>query len=60
VSNRLADPEHVPLTCTLLECDERTAKLVDHPGRPEPHTALCAHHAEIARDELGAEVIESL
>jgi hypothetical protein len=60
VSNRADTSEHVPLRCALIECDERTAKLVDHPGRPEPHTALCEHHAEIARDELGAEVIESL
>lgn len=60
MSNRADDPGHVPVMCTLIECDERTAKLVDHPGRPEPHTALCAHHAEIARDELGAEVFESV
>lgn len=52
--------EAVSRTCEIATCDESTADLVDHPGRGEPHTALCAHHAEIARDELGAEVVEAL
>jgi hypothetical protein len=51
---------YVPRTCALAKCNEPTADLVAHPGRNEPQTALCAHHAEIARDELGVEVAESL
>jgi hypothetical protein len=46
--------------CAIRTCNEETADLVDHPGRPEEETALCAHHAEITRDELGAEVVEVL
>lgn len=50
----------VARTCAIATCDKSTADLVNHPGRGEPHTALCAHHAEIARDELGAEVVDAL
>jgi hypothetical protein len=47
-------------TCAIDTCHEDTADLVDHPHRPEQQTPLCGHHAEIARDELGAEVVEAL
>jgi hypothetical protein len=47
-------------TCAINTCHEETADLVEHPLRPEPETLLCAHHAQIARDELGAEVVEAL
>lgn len=41
------------LRCALLRCYEPAKYLVEHPGRPEPVTALCASHSEAVPEEVG-------
>jgi hypothetical protein len=50
----------VARTCALEMCHDSAVDLIDHPYRPESETALCAHHADIVRAEVDAEVIDGV